>query len=293
MMKKRQDIELFRIISAFSIVWYHSNVIGHEIAYGGLIIFLIISMYLAGCSSYVAERPFLPRIKRWLTPWGIWFIVYGLVNIISHNPIIPLNNGFTSGVLAGPSIHLWYMPFVLACLLMFDIIRRYFIASHIAWGAGLLSILILGSTSIWRDTSIQLGYPIAQYAQALAAVVLGIFFAYARNISKQLQITLLLFIIATAIYVIPYKGIGIPYLIGIFVGCILAFRILKIPSSLNFNIIAKNTLGIYFIHILILKTLVHSNTIHGIYLPVTTFFLSLLIIILLRRTFPKIAKYST
>lgn len=296
---KRQDIELLRIISTFAIVWYHSGAIGHEISYGGLIIFVLLSMYLAGQSNYSGNHPYLRKFERIIIPWSIWFVIYGLVNVLLHKPIIPLHNGIFAGILSGSSIHLWYMPFIFGCLLLFDIVKRHASKSLIAWLSAVLTTTILGSTPFWRLESIQLGEPLAQYAHALAAVTLGIFFSYLSILHGRYQIFLLFIIVISALSAIPYTGVGIPYLIGIFAGSILVYRPLLnklwifTGSSFDFSSISQYTLGIYFVHVLILTVLEKTHFFYGIYLPLTGIVLSILTVYLLRRTFPKLAKYTT
>jgi surface polysaccharide O-acyltransferase-like enzyme len=292
-MKKRQDIELLRIISAFAIVWYHSGAIGHEIAYGGLIVFLIISIFLAGKSNYSGKHPFLRRAERLLTPWSIWFVIYGIFNAVDHKPIIPLDNGILAGILTGTSIHLWYMPFILGCLILFDIVKNNVTSPKIAWISALLTIVILGTTSEWRNESIQLGAPIAQYAQALAAISLGAFFTNLKTLPKRIQAFLLILIIVTTLSAIPYEGVGIPYLIGTIAGCILSFNLFEKLLITDLSIISQCTLGIYFMHILALSAIRKLDFLDGVYIPIAAFLLSTIVIFLLRLKLPKLAKYAT
>ena len=291
--QKRQDIELLRILSAFAIVWFHSGVIGYETAYAGLIVFLILSMYLAGKSTLSVKHDIFRRVERLLIPWAVWFVIYGALNVLAHKPLISLNNGIIAGILSGPRIHLWYMPFIFICLILHDFIRNYASSISIAWSSAILAIVVLSSTAIWRHESIQLGYPIPQYAHASAGIFLGVFFSYFSEISKKMGISLLLITIAAAASAIPYGGVGIPYLIGIVAGCVVVFQPFARISTINFSFMSQCTLGIYFVHIIFLATIKKLNADAGIFLPVAAFFLSFLTIHLIRRLFPKLAKYST
>lgn len=292
-MNKRQDIELFRIISAFAIVWYHSGARGHEISYAGITVFLILSMYLAGKSNSSANRHIFRRVERILIPWAVWFIIYGALNVLTHKSIIPLDNGIIAGILSGPNIHLWYMPFIFICLTLFDVVRNYASSTSIACASATLAIIVLGATAVWRFESIQLGYPLAQYAHALAGIFLGVFFSYFGVLPRRIGAFLLLIIIVAAASAIPYEGVGIPYLIGIAVGCFLAFQIFAKISIIDFSVISQCTLGIYFVHIIFLSAIRKLNAVHGSSLPITAFFLSLFTIYLMRRSFPRLAKYLT
>ena len=292
-MIKRQDIELLRIISAFAIVWYHSGAIGHDISYGGIVIFLIMSMYLAGNSDSSNGLQISRRAQRLLIPWLVWFTIYGIFNFVTHKPIIEVDNGIIAGILSGTSIHLWYMPFIFACLVLFDIARKYASKGLIAWASATLAIATLVATPIWRPASIELGYPIAQYAQALAGVFLGVFFSYSDEFTKPNKIFLLLVTIIAAAFTIPYEGVGIPYLIGIAAGLFLIFRIINNVPIIDFTFISQYTLGIYFVHILFLKVIQTSHLFSGIFLPVSAFLFSAFTIFAIRKISPKTAKYYT
>lgn len=291
--KKRQDIELLRILSAFAIVWFHSEVIGYETAYAGLIVFLILSMYLAGKSTFSGNHRISRRVARLLIPWAVWFIIYGLLNVLAHKSIIPLNHGILAGILSGPRIHLWYIPFIFICLTLFDIVRNYVSNMSIACISAILAIIVLSSAAVWRFESIQLGYPIAQYAHASAGVFIGVFFSYFGVIPKRIGTLLLLIIVVAAASAIPCNGVGIPYLIGIAAGCVVVFQPLAKKSIINLSFISQCTLGIYFIHIIFLLAIKKLNADTGILLPIVAFILSFFTIFLIRRLFPKLAKYAT
>ena len=104
--ERRQDIEILRVFSVFGIVWYHSNVVGGDYAYSGLIFFVILSAYLSGPAKLDFRLDFLMRAQRLLVPWLIWYFVYGLVNVIRGRPLVDTSNGLIAGILQGPSIHL-------------------------------------------------------------------------------------------------------------------------------------------------------------------------------------------
>lgn len=290
-MNKRQDIELLRIMAAFAIVWYHSSTIGGEISYAGLIVFLMLSMYLAGRSTYSGSRYLFRRTNRLLIPWAVWFLMYGAKNALTHKPIIPTDNGIIAGILTGPSIHLWYMPFIFACLILFDSVRKYASSASIAWASAALTIVVLGSTALWRQVSIQLGCPIAQYAHASAGISLGAFFAFIGAFPGRTAALLLVMIFAAALSAIPFEGVGIPYVLSIAAGCMVAFRIFEKAVTLDFGVIAECTLGIYFVHILVFDIFRKYHIVNGILTPVAIFFLSACAVFLMRRSFPRLAKY--
>lgn len=293
-MSKRQDIELLRIVSTFAIVWFHSGIsLGHEVSLSGLIVFLILSMYLSGIHDFSGEFRIQQKFSHLIIPWIIWFAIYGAKNMLFNKPLIPYQHVEGLGILSGASIHLWYMPFIFISLIAFDYIRSLFSKISIAYASAAFSILILLTTPIWRPASIQAGYPIMQYAHALPGVLLGVFFSNFYALQKTSRQLLLVSIIAAAILAIPYKNVGIPYLIGISAGCILILNSANSASNTNINFVSNLTFGIYFIHVLVMMTLNKIIPNMEIYLPISAFFASALCILFFKNIFPKFSKYMT
>jgi len=291
-MQKRHDIELLRVVSAFGIVWFHAEAIGRVYSYGGLIVFLMLSTYFAGCRALSDSNHLLYRAKRLLLPWFFWFIVYGIINFFIGKSIVPIDNGIIAGVLSGPNIHLWFLPFIFVCLVTFDYVRMCFELENIGLASALLAIVILLSTPLWRFESIQLGYPYAQYAHALAGVLLGIFFSCYKSVSLN-SLLLLSLLVAAIVSLYFDSGVGIPYLIGISVGCILLSHQSKMRYLKGVQIISPLMFGVYLLHPLILKSLIYFSPHLGLMLPVITFILSTIMIWLLNKYCPVIAKICT
>jgi len=288
--KKRGDIELIRIIGAFGIVWYHSGSIGHEIAYSGLVIFIILSMYLDGINR-TDNFDFLQKVRRILVPWLVWFIIYGVINYVTKKPIVSIQNGLISGVLSGTQIHLWYMPFIFICLILFRLCRKFIQNNHIAYIGALISTFILLSSPLWREKSLQFGYPFSQYVHASAGVAIGIFFSQFHSIKKSIAIILYLLVSLSSIFAISVVGVGVPYFIGILVSSVLISDFYKQNVSASVEFISRNTLGIYFIHIFVFMIIFKFNLISGIFVPFFCFCLSLFFVAIIRRLLPGFSKY--
>jgi fucose 4-O-acetylase-like acetyltransferase len=293
MAHKRQDVELLRIISTFLIVWFHTGVVGHEISYSGLVVFLILSMYLSGTNSPDGDFRIRHRIGRFLVPWAIWFAIYGVKNVLADKPIIQTDHGIVSGILSGPSIHLWYMPFTFSCLIVFEIIKKHVPKISIACTSSIFAAIVLACTPAWRVESIRLGYPVEQYAHALSGVFLGAFFLYFDALPGRTGQLLLVTVIASALSAVPYEGVGIPYLFGIVSGCILVSRSLDKMLIVNLSALSQLTLGIYFVHIIVIRAIQRTFQFSGIVLPIAAFLVSALIVLVLRKSTPKLAKYFT
>jgi Acyltransferase family len=288
---RRQDIEFLRVISALGIVFYHSGGKANALAYPGLTTFLILSMYLGGAVGAADAETLRRRFKRLLAPWLVWFCFYGLFNFTRSKAIISTENGLAAGILAGPSIHLWYMPFIFICLISLDVVKGILPAPVIAISSGVIAAAIISTTPKWRPITLTIGYPIAQWAQALGAVFIGIFLLYLDSIQKFTGYSLLVLIFLCAALVISYGGVGIPYLIGIFVCSIVHLRRAAKPISINLGFLPECTFGIYLSHIFFISLLKKTGIEQPILLPILTFILSALFVVSLRRAFPSVSKY--
>lgn len=289
-MDKRQDIELLRIVGAFAIIWFHSGVQGHELSYAGLVFFLILSTYFAGKDGSAREL-LRRRFQRLLVPWIFWFAIYGLANVLGGRAFVPLGKGWLAGVLAGPSIHLWFMPFIFGCLVVLDAVNRHLPRKAIALSSAALAILVLAGTPLWRPYSLEFGAPVAQYLHALAAVFIGTFLLYFDAPRKELSWFLLVAMLLIANEMVPYPGVGIPYLIGIALAFVLASRISAWSLPINVTPLSKCTLGIYFVHVLLLKTVAKSGLARGVFVPLAAFALSIAVVFSFQRAFPRLARF--
>jgi fucose 4-O-acetylase-like acetyltransferase len=153
-MEKRQDIELLRILSAFGIIWFHVEPYGRELAYSGLVIFLVIGFYFQPGRSEKQRSP-LGRARRLLIPWVAWFLFYGVFNVLRGLPFLETSHGLVAGWLTGTSIHLWYLPFVFLLIVLLDFLEGRFSAQKLGYGCGILAVFALGMAPLWRGPSLQ------------------------------------------------------------------------------------------------------------------------------------------
>jgi hypothetical protein len=125
----------------------------------------------------------------------------------------------------------------------------------------------------------------------LAAVFIGTFLLYFDALSKELCWLLLTAMLLIANGMVPYPGVGIPYLIGIALAFILASRISAWSLPINVTPLSQCTLGIYFIHVLLLKTVAKSGLVRGVFVPLAAFALSVAVVFSFQRAFPRLAKF--
>lgn len=287
---RRQDIELLRIVSSFGIVFFHAT--GNEISYAALVIFAILSMFLVGVEKVEVTVDLVKkRIKRFVIPWLAWFVVYGVINLVRGDGFLPAENGLVSGVLSGSSIHLWYIPFIFFCVLIYDVVKNNFSARVVSNISPVFASLLLVSTPFWRGLSIELGAPLAQYAHAFAAVFIGVSFSYFCVERKYFSILFFVLIVASSIAVFSFKGVGVTYFVAILCSLLLISKIGEKFQRINFLPISQCMLGVYFVHIIILNLVGGFLPEAGLFRPFLVFLTSTIAVYIARKLFPKIACY--
>ncbi len=281
----RNDVELLRIISAFGIVWFHSGSLpGREIAYGGLIFFIIISSYFANISKR-QNKP-LERIKRLIVPCVIWTIPYSLLNFVRLGQICPENYSFVSCIFSTPSPHLWYLPYMCIVLILIDRAKLIFSQSTLGLFSGTMAVILMMLAPKWREFS----YidPFDLYAHALPAVLIGIYLGcyFSIEIKSRLFILLgLIFSILLMVYT-AQENVGIPYLFGMLPSLLLLRSDVLAKYKLNIYSISSLMLGVYLVHFALILILL-SFGISNYLLPFIVFPLSVLIIFSIKRLLPK------
>ena len=258
---RRQDIELLRIASAFGIVWFHTALPGIAIAYSGLAAFLVLSVYLAGQPAGSLLSTARTRAIRLLTPWLIWLGTYGVVNIERGEAFLPHGTGALTAILAGSSIHLWYLPFIFLVLCGCDALARLKVPRVIGLGAGLAALLLVASSPAWRPLTLALPYPKLQWADAAAPVLFGLFLRNAKILPYAARWAILTAIIFASAIAGFFNSIGISYAIGFSTCILVAYADLSKFIPVSLEPISSLTFGIYLAHPLVfLGLLLYTTT---------------------------------
>lgn len=289
---KRQEIELLRIFCAFGIIWYHSASTGRDIAYAGLVAFLIISLYFSA-KIKSPPKPVLERAKILLIPWIFWSIFYGAINLAQNRPFFSADNGITAGVLTGSSLHLWYMPFIFFVIIIFDYIKRYLTAGMLCYACAALALMLLWLNSSWRPQSLALGAPYAQYAHALDGVFIGVFFANCSALPRTMRAGFIAAILAfVMLFAWSVPGIGVTYLVGIALAALILLPDWNLSFPVNISVLSECTLGIYLSHVFWIRVVSKLGIRSELLLPFLVFGISALTIFALKRYAPRVARYA-
>jgi surface polysaccharide O-acyltransferase-like enzyme len=295
---KRPDIEGLRLASAFGIVWFHAGTSASALAYSGLMVFLVLSVALGGRSGRPDGATLRRRAVRLLRPWLVWFGLYAAFNVARGLPALSLEHGLPAGILAGPSIHLWYLPFVFMVLAGLDLLRAHIAPRTLSAAAFGLALALLATAPGWRPVTLSLIYPALQWADALAPVLVGVFALGARDgcwprpVARAMAAVLVL---AAAVLVV-FEWVGTPYAVGLAASL---FVLLRTPRSapawaVKFAPVTDCAFGIYLSHSLVFALLLaHGPELSADALPLAIFAVALAGTWALRRGLPRVAAWLT
>ncbi len=210
-MPRNQSIEILRIVAAFGIVCFHTS--GLDVPYAGLIAFAVLTSYFDVGPNIARTRQFLTTAKQFLLPWLIWFSLFGLLNILMGKPVLLTDNGIILGILSGPSIHLWYLPFAFLAVIIIGIVKRFIEPSWIFITAFTGCVLLLLTVPIWRGTGFETAPPLGQYLHILFPFLAGLVLGLQGNIRFGWMASVIL--LCMTLMHANWIGIGVPYTIGL------------------------------------------------------------------------------
>jgi surface polysaccharide O-acyltransferase-like enzyme len=297
-MHKRPDIEILRLLSAFGIVWFHSGTHGIALAYGGLVVFLVLSVALGGRAGRPDAATVLRRALRLLRPWLLWFGLYAAFNALRGLPVLPLEHGWVAGVLAGPSIHLWYLPFMFGALVALDLLRAHVALRMLSAAAFALALVVMATAPLWRPVSLGLPYPALQWADALAPVLVGVFALGAREgcWSRSTALAMAAVLVLAAAGLPAFEWVGTPYAVGLAASL---WLLLRTPAAspagaVKLAALTDCTFGIYLVHSGVFALLLaHGPALSEDALPVAIFAVALAGTWALRQALPRVAGWLT
>jgi len=268
------SIERLRILAILGIVWFHTeNATGRSVGYAGLPAFVMIFCALSARKSRPEDiGPFAKKkAKRLLMPWLFWGVVYAGCKLLKQSLYgLDLSESFTAQMfLAGPKIHLWYLPFAFAAGLIVNLLHRC--TRHISSPVTILSGILVGGLLLFfcsmitpsiTAPSIQWHFPVPQWIFALPAVPLGfcvgrVFCSFRNQVRMQrlfyLGIVLVVEAVCLLLLCLGSRYLVIPY--GIAVVLVCAAFLGKTRCSAPLRKFASLAYGIYLIHPLVASML--------------------------------------
>lgn len=288
-MRINSGIEALRLISAFLVVWFHAGLsFGHEISYSGLIVFVVLSVHFSFTSHVIGVR-YLDRFQRYLYPWLVWSLFYGVANVYSFKPFIDLSRGQLYLVLSGTHIHLWYLPYMFLMLLAVDYVKRNYHPLLICVISFISFIAFVMFAPMWRPLSFDFGAPFSQYMHAFGAILIGSYIWSSKSLPFYSRLFADLSLLIAIVVSYADSGVFVPYLVG-YVICLIALRNnFVIPWGPKISWLSSGLFGVYLMH----PIFIHLGGRLGLdhLIPLFAFISSLFIVLLLRYLLPSHTKY--
>ena len=245
-----------RLLAVIGIIWFHAQAPGAYIGYSGLSFFVLLMMGLA-LPQIAAQREqrhrapaFLryaaARGRRLLVPWLVASAFYGGLKLIEVVRGASFSAEFTKEMwVTGTALHLWFLPFAFAMTLALWPVGHWLRKAPV-WVWPPLT-LIFGGGALVALAGMQVTaqpVPLAQWAYALPAVLLGTALALGReNIVSMMGILALFVGIALMMsWTVGLFQIGVAGIVLIF--CTLIY----IPPTALSGRAARASLWIYLIH---------------------------------------------
>ncbi|MEJ2704092.1 MAG: acyltransferase [Sedimentisphaerales bacterium] len=299
------SVERLRILAIFGIVWFHSeNASGRSIGYAGLPIFLML-FYALSVRKSKPEDFFVfakKKARRLLKPWIFWVVVYTVCMVAKQMmegaSVSKVFSNFI--ILAGPRIHLWYMPFAFLSGLLVNSLQRTTqrVSPRVlvlggALAGGFLLFCCSTATTFITMMAVKWNTPSPQWIFALPAIPLGfsigrVYSSFGGQVRRQrllyLCIVVAVEVVCVTMLCFHYVQLIIPYGIAIVFVCVAFLG--KARCSETLLKLSSVTFGIYLIHPLIGSIFDFSGlcTAYPFVTITTIFIVSALIIMVLQKT---------
>lgn len=281
---RNQFIEALRIVAAYGIVAYHSGARFNDMAYSGLIVFLILAPMADVSFNWTRIRSTGHLARALMVPWGFWWIIYGIYNIAKHKVFVSTADPLT-GVLYGTSAHLWFLPYIFMVLVLLNALKKRVSPYVMFWVFTVASVTLLATVTAWRTPSLTWVLPMPQWIHALPAVCIGVVLGLSARIGRVAIVSGVVIAVALIVAIAAQlPGIGIPYAVG---SVLTAFAVAPFSTRhvMRWSVqpVADCMLGVFLTHILWLKIFSRIGG-EGTYLTVTlTFFVALMTVFVARR----------
>lgn len=251
----RRSVDLARFVAAFGIVWDHARAPYADIGYLALSLFLVLTSYLSVGSFLRSDGQgfWLSRAQRIAVPWLFWCVVFRVQHeVVTDAPFALLTEPGT--LLIGPSIHLWFLPFVMIALVFIAPLCRWITGPREEWIAlaGLVVLsLPLGllhaevAPAAWFVNGGLFPQPLPQWFYSLPLFLFGALLALAQRHQMIWAAVAAAAVVSGALYLIVPEFASIQMLLVAVV--FLAVWRIDIPGRWP-TVLAGYAFGIYLVH---------------------------------------------
>lgn len=259
-------LDYARFLAAVGIIIFHVGAAGARIGYAALPFFCMLLVFLAFPAA--TRRNFrtyaATRMTRLLRPWAIWSLVYAGLKLAEAGITgVPLETEFAPWMLlAGPAIHLWFLPFAcVACIAIWPLAR--FSSMLPEFGrtiCGLILAVLAAVIAGWNHTLVT-AQPFAQWLYVLPSVILGAAFGFLGETARAaLKTMFAVSIMACLLLIIGRSGGSAEQLIMAAVAFILCL-VIRLPDHPAARRMAALSLTLYLAHPMVISILLRVTSI--------------------------------
>ncbi|MDO9526789.1 MAG: acyltransferase [Gemmobacter sp.] len=243
----RQALDLIRILAAFGIVWAHMGAPWPQEGYTAISVFLIMTAHLSVESLQRSRGRFswLGRASRIIIPWVLWSLFFkALIVLTADDKRAALGVTDPWSLLVGPSIHLWFLPFLMLGALLVVLANRTIHTRREVIALSVLAIPLSVEVLMLHRYG-NLPEPIMQWAFALPPFLYGMLAAYARGHGVMWAPLGFITIVAMISYAITGESWGPQFIVGALIFEWARQSDLRNPAL---PVLGKLAFGIYLIH---------------------------------------------
>lgn len=242
-----QAFDLVRFLAAFGIVWAHMGAPWPQEGYTAISVFLIMTAHLSVESLQRSGGKFswAARAARVVVPWLFWCAFFKLLLVLTA-PDWRAAWGLTDPwtLLIGPSIHLWFLPFLMLGALLVVVSDRTIARRGEVIALSVLSVpLALELLALHRYGN--LPEPLTQWAFALPPFLYGILAAHGRAHGVLWAPMTYLVIVAVASFAVTCESWGPQFAVAA-----LVFEWARRARFSNpvLPVLGRIAFGIYLVH---------------------------------------------
>ena len=249
------SLEVLRIVAATSVIARHLGPEMRELLPGGLAATVFLSFVFAfdAGSREPMGSLIASRARRLLLPWLFWCAVYALRDFATSFPENPkfVERASATQLLIGPTIHLWYLPFVFVFGLVAAALGRK------SWFRWPWLWLLLLAPMCWAHVALDGGVfprPFQQWTNALPGIALaGALASLDPRDPRGRRLIAFAAFIAVAVFVpMHLAGEHLAYFLMFALPLATIAWSVRAPASRTLVTAGKLTYGVYLIHPLVI-----------------------------------------
>lgn len=245
--RRNQAIELLRLVAIFGVVAFHSPVPGRQLTYAGLAAFVVLSAMLDVQVNWERRRSVRDLARTLLVPWLFWLVAYAALRLLDGKPMLKLEDGVVSAVLAGTAPHLWFLPFIFVALTLVNLAKGRIGARVMLVVTATTATVLLVSVGVWRE--LELPPPWGRWLHAAPLFVVGLSLGLMTRVPHGFVLVLPVAIGIAMVGFEDIPGVSVSYVVGTTAVLLARWVGPKLPPSFEVESLSRCVMGTYLAHV--------------------------------------------